>query len=218
MKINYSKIALLSVISCAAVSAQAKDGFSVGVFSSNGTFSHTIERDTGTNETPSITTRAEETDFGYGLSVGYQLPITNSAFIGAELFYQDQDITTRNVNNLLVTELNLTASYGIKLKSGFNVNDKLDIYGFAGQTTLDFDIENTYPFAPPVTNEAADVDEFTIGVGLEYTLNDHWSIVAEYSQLNDSDFDPIPEVAVPGKINDNEVDYSALSFGVTFSF
>jgi len=196
----------------------AADGFSIGINSSNGTFSHTLERNTGSNETPSITTRSEETDVGYGLNLGYQFHLTDDFFLAGEIFYQDQDIRTRNINNLLITELTLNSSYGFKLKSGFDVNDKLAVYGFAGQTTLDFDIDNSYPFAPPLTNDSTDVDEFTIGVGLEYAVTDNWSITAEYNQLNDVSFDPIPEVAVAGKINDNEVDYSALSFGLNYSF
>lgn len=214
-----TKIAALLALSIAGASqAQAKDGFSIGSLVSNGTFSHTIERDTGTNETPSITSRTEETDYGFGISAGYQFHVNENIFLGADVFYQEQDIETRNINNLLITELTLNNSYGIKAKLGVDVNDKLSIYGLLGQTTLDFDIRNSYPFAPPVRTGNTDVDEITIGIGAEYNINDHWSFVAEYNQLNDVSFDPLPEVAVPGKINDNEVDFSSLSFGLNYNF
>jgi opacity protein-like surface antigen len=87
-----------------------------------------------------------------------------------------------------------------------------------GQTTLDFDINNSYPFAPPLRDGDDSVDEITYGIGAEFSINDHWSVTAQYSQLNDVAFDPLPEVAVPGKINDNEVDFSALTFGVNYNF
>jgi len=221
MKLTQTKIAALTVISSIvlATNVQAQDGFSIGVNTSNGTFSHTIERNTGTPEIPSITTRTEETDFGYGINVGYQLRLSDNFYFAGEAFYQGQDIETRNINNILITELTLNSSYGIKLKSGIYVNEQLSIYGFSGVTTLDFDINNSYTFAPPTTQSSADVDEFTVGVGIEYAISDHWSVTAEYSQLNDVSFDPIPEVAFDsGKINNNEVDYSSISFGINYTF
>lgn len=220
MKFAHTKIALITTLGSALLlsNVQAKDGFSIGVNSSTGTFSHTIEREIGSRDTASITTRTEETDIGAGLNVGYRFDLSDDFFVKGELFYQAQDITTRNVNNILITELELNSTYGIKLKSGFNATDKLSIYGFAGQTTLDFDINNSYTFAPPLTNSSADVDEFSVGVGLEYHVSDNWSVGMEYSQLNDVSFDPIPEVAVPGQINDNEVDFSALTFGINYTF
>lgn len=215
-KTKIVSIAALGIVSLSV--AHAKDGFSVGVNSSNGSFSHTIERNTGTNLTPSITTRTEETDFGVGISAGYKFHIADRAYLDAAIFYQEQDIETRNINNLLITELTLNNTYGIKLKSGFDVTDNFSIYGLIGQTTLDFDINNSYTFAPPLRSASIDVDEVTIGAGVEFAYNDHWSIVGEYTQLNDVSFDPIPEVAVPGQINGNEVDYSALAFGINYRF
>ena len=201
-----------------ALPAQAKDGFRIGSTASNATLSHTIERNTGSNTTPSITSLTEETDYGFGLSAGYQFHLTDDFFLGADLFYQDHNVETRNINNLLITELSLNESYGFKIRAGVDVSDKFSVYGLVGQTTLDFDINNSYPFAPPTRSASTDVDEVTFGIGAEYSINDNWSLVAEYNQLNDVNFDPIPEVAVPGQINDNELDFSALSFGVNFNF
>lgn len=206
----------LAITSSTAV--QAKDGFYLNSNLSNSTFSHTIQRDTGTNETASITTRTEETDYGFGINAGYKFHVADSVFLAGEVFYTEQDIETKNTNNLLITELTLNNTYGVKGKLGFDINDRFSVYASIGQTTLDFDINNSYPFAPPLTDDTTDVDELTIGVGAEFMVSDHWGVTVEYAQLNDVSFDPIPEVAVPGKINDNEVDLTALTFGLTYRF
>lgn len=217
---NSKKVAaVLAIISTSAIStAHANDGFSLGVTVGNGTFSHTIERNTGSNTTPSITTRTEESDLAVGLNAGYQINLDNSLYFGIEAFYKEENIQTRNINNLLITELSLENSYGLNLKAGVNVTDKFSIYTLLGQTTLDFDINNSYPFAPPLRDGSESVDEVTYGIGAQFSVNDHWSVTAQYTQLNDVSFDPLPEVAVPGKINDNEVDLTALTFGVNYNF
>jgi len=211
-------LAVTAVLACSVTSAYAKDGFSLGTVTSNATFSHTIERNTGTDTSPSITSRTEESDIAFGLIGGYQFHVSDDFFLGIEAFYNEENIETRNINNLLITELELNNSYGVNLKAGVDVNDKFSVYALLGQTTLDFDINNSYPFAPPLRSGNTDVDEITFGFGAEYEITDKWSFTARYTQLNDVNFDPLPEVAVPGKINDNEVDYSALSFGVNFNF
>lgn len=209
---------IVAIGATSSMTVQAKDGFYLNSNITNSTFSHTIERNTGTNETPSITTRTEETDFGLGLNVGYKFHVIDSVYLAGELFYTNQDIETRNINNLLITDLTLNNTYGIKGKLGFDINEKFSVYAMLGQTTLDFDINNSYPFAPPLTDDTVDVDELTIGVGAEFMVTDKWGVTVEYAQLNDVSFDPIPEVAVPGKINDNEVDLTSLTFGLTYRF
>ena len=215
-----TKIATLIALSSATAftTAHANDGFSIGVNAGNGTFSHTIERNTGTNTTPSITTRTEESDIGYGITAGYQFSVSNDVFFGIEAFYKEESIDSRNINNLLITELSLDNSYGFNLKAGVNVNEKFSVYALLGQTTLDFDINNSYSFAPPTRRGDESIDEVTYGIGAQFAINDHWSVTAQYTQLNDVAFDPLPEVAVPGKINANEVDFSALTFGVNYNF
>lgn len=217
-KTKHSLIALSIAISMTGMNAYAKDGFRIGTVTSNATLAHTIERNTGSNTTPSLSSRVEESDFAFGISAGYQLHITDDFYLGAEAFYQEQNIKSRNLNNLLITELSLDSSYGFKIKAGVDITDKFSIYGLAGQTTIEFDVDNSYPFAPPMRTASRDVDELTIGFGAEYTVTDSLSITAEFSQLNDVNFEPIPEVAVPGKINDNKLDFSNISFGVNYHF
>ncbi|MGH1543733.1 MAG: outer membrane protein [Arenicella sp.] len=197
---------------------QAKDGLYIGSKITNSTLSHSIERNTGSNTTPSISTTNDETDVGLGFNLGYKQHLTDNFYLAGELFYNEEDITTRNLNNLLITEVTLNNSYGFKLRTGIDITDKFSVYSALGITNLDFDLNNSYPFAPPKRSASRSESAFTFGFGGEYQVTDNLSVLAEYSQLNDVDFDPIPEVAVPGKINANELDYSSFTIGVNYAF
>jgi opacity protein-like surface antigen len=201
-----------------STSAFADSGFYIGSHVSNFTLGHSIDRDTGSNTTPSILTLAEESEFGFGIDAGYKFQLNDKVYLAGELFYTDQDIETNNVNNLLRTQLTVNESYGAKIKLGFDITDDFSLYGLVGSTTVDFDIRNSYPFAPPVREASRDISEFIFGLGAEYAITKHISVNAEYSQFNDADFNPIPEVAVPGKINDNEIDFSGFNFGLKYRF
>lgn len=219
IKNNLAMTAVASSLLALSVTAvQAKDGVYIGGSLLNSTLSHTIERNTGTNTSPSITTTSDETDIGFGLSLGYKKHLNDTFYLSGEIFYNEEDVTTRNLNNLLITEVTLNNSYGFKLKSGIDVTNKFSVYSVLGVTTLDVDLNNSYPFAPPKRNASRSESAFNFGFGAAYQVNDKWSVLAEYNQLKDVDFDPIPEVAVPGKINPNELDYSTFVIGVNYAF
>jgi len=201
-----------------AGTATAKDGFYIGGQVLNSSFGHTIQRDTGSADNPSLTTFTEETDVGFGIHGGYKMHVTDDAFLAAELFYNSESAETRNINNMLQTELELNATYGINFKAGVDITERFSMYGIAGATVLDFDIDNSYPFAPPMRSGDATETGLSLGVGFEYQVNSDWSVRGEYVQVSDVDFDPLPEVAVPGKINPNDVDYDSLSLSVSYSF
>ncbi len=207
----------LSMVSNATADA-VNDGFYVTGFVGASSLEHSLQRNTGSNTTPSITTQARETDTGYGLGLGYKLHVANDIFVGAEAFYSSEDTKTTNINNLLQTEVTLESTYGFRLLAGFDITPKASVYGFGGSTVLDFDLRNSYPFAPPVRTASEKESAFTFGVGLAYAVTKNVSVTAEYAQINDVKFDPIPEVAVPGKINRNELDLSTWKLGLAYNF
>lgn len=216
---NLKKTGLAALlISPMSMQVMADDGLYVSVYAKNTTLEHSIERNTGTNTTPSITTQAQESDFGYGLGLGYKMHLDETLFIDIEAFYNDEDVETRNLNNLLITEVSLEATYGVKLKAGFDVNDKFSIYGFVGNTWVDIDLHNSYPFAPPMRQGSETESEVSFGFGASYAVSNKISVIAEYNQVQDVDFDPLPEVAVPGKINPNDLDLSSWKVGLSYSF
>lgn len=196
----------------------AGEGWYIGANIGQSTLSHSIERNTGEASNPSITSLAEESDVAMGLSLGYKIKTSEDTFVAIEGFYSKESAETRNINNMLQTELELNSSYGVNLKAGVEVTPKFSVYALVGATSLDFDIHNSYPFAPPMRSGDADEVGFAIGFGAEYSINKNWSANVEYSRVNDVDFTPLPEVAVPGKINPNEIDFDSFKFGVNYSF
>ena len=215
---NVQKVAVLMAGVAFSLSAAAKDGVYVSGFVLNTTQEHSIERNTGTNTTPSITSLSEETDLGFGLALGYKKHIDEKVFVAVEGFYNKESAETRNLNNLLVTEVDLESTYGVNLKLGFDVTPEFSVYGFIGSTWVDIDLHNSYPFAPPMRSGSETESEVSYGFGISYQLSDQLAVVGEYTQLNDLDFDPLPEVAVPGKINPNELDLSSWKVGLSYSF
>jgi len=217
---THTSAKLMTLLSGAALSvgAAASDGIYATGYLLNTTQDHTLERNTGTNTTPSITTSSEETDVGVGVALGYKTHVNDKVFLAVEGFYNKESAETRNLNNLLITEVELDATYGINLKAGFDITNEFSVYGFIGTTWVDIDLHNSYPFAPPMRQGSETESEFSFGFGVSYRLSDHLSVVGEYTQLNDLDFDPLPEVAVPGKVNPNELDLSSWKVGLSYSF
>ena len=201
-----------------SASALAADGFYAGAKLQSSTFGHELQRNTGAADNPSITTFAEETDVAGGVFLGYKMHVTDDAFVAAELFYNSESASTTNINNMLQTQLELESTYGVNFKAGVDVTEKFSVYGIAGATWLDFDINNSYPFAPPMRSGSTDEVGLSLGAGFEYQVDSAWSVKGEYVQVKDVNFDPLPEVAIPGKINPNEVDYDSLSIAVSYSF
>ncbi len=219
MKITASaKCAAILGLAALSTGVSAKDGIYVSGFLLNTTQDHTIERNTGTNTTPSITTSSEETDVGVGVALGYKMHVNDKVFLAIEGFYNKESAETQNLNNLLITQVELDSTYGVNLKAGFDVTNEFAIYGFIGSTWVDIDLDNSYPFAPPMRSGSETESEFSFGFGASYQLSESLSVVGEYTQLNDLDFDPLPEVAVAGKINPNELDLSSWKVGLTYTF
>lgn len=202
----------------ASINAVAADGFYAGAKVQSSTFGHELQRNTADAANPSITTYAEETDAAVGVFLGYKTHVTDDAFVAAEVFYNAENAQTTNINNMLQTQLELESSYGVNFKAGVDVTNRFSVYGIAGATWLDFDIHNSYPFAPPMRSGDASEAGLSLGAGFEYQLDNQWSVKGEYIQIKDVGFDPLPEVAIPGKINPNEVDYDSLSIAVSYSF
>lgn len=201
-----------------STSALANDGLYIGGHLQSSTLSHSIERNTGVAANPSITSFAKETDAGLGVHLGYKHHLSSDTFVAAELFYTDENTSTTNINNMLQTIVDLNTTYGINVKAGFDVTDKFSLYGIVGATVLDIDLHNSYPFAPPMRNGSTSEVGLALGAGFEFALDKNWSVKGEYTRVNDVDFTPLPEVAVPGKINPNELDYDNLKIAISYSF
>ncbi|MDA9207373.1 outer membrane beta-barrel protein [Octadecabacter sp.] len=218
MKTTVITAAILAVFGTAA----AADGLYVSGTLSAQTFGHEIERNTeaalGAPD-QSFVTRTEDTGAGLGFALGYEQSINSSFYWGAEVFYNASDASSTNINGVLVTDVDVDATYGVRGIFGTNVTDKVQLYAHAGVTQVDFDINNSYTFAPPVTTRSDEETAFSYGFGAAVAVTDNLSVFSEYTQISGVSFDGIPEVAGgTNRVNDNTLDLSSVAVGVKISF
>lgn len=216
-------LALTVALGLPAATAQA-DGFYISSNISATTSGHTLERNGSTPGLPVPDTAgvgfSETTDFSGGLALGYERNIGNGPFfLGAEAFYNFEDASSRNIVGVLATDVSLNASYGARILAGVEVAPKLSLYGHVGYTTLDFDLRNSYTFAPPVRTDSRREGAVSFGAGARYAVNDQFSVFTEFTQVADVSFDGIPEVAGgTGRVNPNRISLNKVSFGVKYDF
>ena len=213
MKIRALSAALIAVMGSVA----AADGLYVSGSISALTFGHEIERNRGTAELSSLT-RTEETGGSLGVALGYEAAINSSLYWGAEAFYNYSDIDSKNINNGLVTEINVNGTYGVRGILGANVTEALQLYAHAGVTQVDFDVRNSYTFDVPVRTRSDDETAFSYGFGAAVKVSDRVSVFGEYTQVSEVDFDGIAEAPPPNSVNPNSLDLSSVALGVKFSF
>lgn len=216
-------IALTTLAMTIAASSVAADGIYVSGKISSLTFGHEIERNTEAalgEVNNSGVTRVEDSDVSGGIALGYEQTIGDGTlYWGAEAYYDAHNGESRNINNVLVTEVALDATYGARVILGANVSDRVRLYTHAGVAQVAFDVTNSYTFAPPVTEESFEETGFTFGVGASVAITEQVAFFTEYTQLTGVDFDGIPEVAGgTGRVNDNQLDLSSLAIGVKYSF
>lgn len=210
-------IAATAAIGSASMSASAGDGFYVSGSVTATDLNHSINRNTGQMDSPSISSFASETDIGLRLGLGYKTHVSEDFFFAVEGFYAWENASTESLNGMLRSTLSLDASYGADARIGYDVSDKFAVYALAGVTYLDFDNDTGYTFAPPMQQLSETEAGFTYGFGAEIQVTERYSIVGEYRITNDVSFTPNPDV-VGGFVNDNQIDHSALRFGLNFSF
>lgn len=218
MKTTAIVAALIAVVGSAATA----EGLYVSGSVQGLSYGHEIERNTGATlvgPDPSAVTRTEDTGVSIGVALGYEQAINPSLYWGAEVFYNGSDASTRNINGVLVTDVDVDATYGVRGILGTNVTDKVQLYAHAGITQVDFDINNSYTFAPPVTSRSEEDTAFSYGFGAAVAVSDRVSVFGEYTQIADVEFNGIPEVAGgTNRVNPNTLDLSSVALGVKISF
>ena len=204
-------------------SVQAEGAYIFGNISSTG-LGHSIERSIDSDAGLPVpdaggVSSVEDSDFAVGIGIGYRADLNEDVFVGVEGFYDRIDNSSRNVNGVLVTDIDLKSSYGIRLLSGVNVNEKFSIYAHIGYTEINYDIRNSYTFAPPVRERSDTEGSLSFGLGADYAFNEKYSVYTQYSQTTDVKFNGIAELAGgTGRVNPNELDLSQLTIGIKYSF
>ena len=199
------------------------NGFSVfgGISSTTQEFNHS--RNTGSNLPnvgagggPSNTVSDQDTGIGFFGGVGYKQEFSNEFFGRVDAFYSTEDANTTIINNVLINEVDLNATYGADIKLGLDVTDKFSVYGLSGLTAYDFDSQISYTFAPPMDAVSETEWAFTYGAGVEIALSDRLSSFGEVRISNDVDF--ATPVDRGGITSQNELDYTVIRSGIRFSF
>lgn len=201
----------------AATAASAADGIYVSGSISATELGHSISRNTGVHEEPSISTLTEETDVSLRLGLGYKHHVTDRAFVAVEAFYSWENGSTRSLNGVLASELDLDATFGGDARFGYDVTENFAVYGLAGVTWVDFDNDTGYTFAPPTQFLSDTQAGFTYGFGAELALSERISLIGEYRITNDISFTPNAD-RVGELVNANSIDLSSMRLGVNFSF
>lgn len=198
-------------------SVHATDGFYVSGSITATDLTHEINRNTGLMDSASISSSASDTNVGLRLGLGYKAHVSENVFVAVEGFYSFENSETENLNGMLVSRVDLDASYGADLRLGYDVTEKFAIYALAGITALDFDNDTAYTFAPPTQELSSTEAGFTYGLGGELQVSPKWSVVAEYRVTKDVSFTPNPD-KVGDFVNPNQLDHGALRLGLNFSF
>jgi outer membrane autotransporter protein len=221
--ISTSILLAATTIGASANAQQALDGFYVSGKIGSSSLNHTIERNIGDTTLPvqdtSGVTTANDAGVSFGGAIGYTYDLTDRFFVGAEGFFNFENANTRNINSVLITDIDLEYTYGGRALLGTHVTDNFSLYAHGGLTVLDFDINNSYTFAPPTTEASGSESAFSYGLGAEVAINENFSLFTEYTMINDVDFAPIAEIAGnTGRINPNDLDLNSLSFGIKYNF
>lgn len=195
----------------------AEDGFYISGSITATELGHSINRNTGDMNSPSISSNVDKTDIGLRLGAGYKTHVTNDVFVALEGFYSFENASTESLNGMLRSTLDLDATYGADFRLGYDITEKFALYALAGLTVLDFDNDTGYTFAPPMQELSETESGFTYGVGAEIQMTDKISLIGEYRITSDVSFTPNPDV-VGGFVNDNYIDHNALRLGVNYSF
>lgn len=204
-------------------SASAETGFYVHGGVNATTLEQVSSRNTGTSDPnsgpvggPSISVSDKDTGASAYLAGGYEYQFSSDFFAAVEVFYADETAETRTFNSVKVTDIELESSYGIDLKFGHNVTDKLSIYGLIGVSQFEFDGKASYTFAPPVDDLSDEETAFVYGGGLEIRFNEKWSTLAEIRLVNDVEFDTPTDRG--GVRSEDELDFSIIRTGLKYRF
>lgn len=221
MTIKLLPVATLAIATLG--SAALADGFYFSGSLQGTTQDHGIERNTAGFELPvpdvGGSSYVSATDAALGIAAGYEFDLGSNFFIGAEAFYNFENAGSRNINGVLVTDVSLESTYGVRLISGVDVTDKFSVYAHAGVTEAEFDVRNSYTFADPVRSGSFSETGFSYGVGASYAVTDRMSIFTELTQVDGIEFDGLPEVAGgTARENPNSLDLAKTAIGVKFNF
>lgn len=223
MKFTYFGTLIIAAGLGSATAASANDGLYISGGINSTTQESFQSRNTGSNlpntgaaDGPSGTVVDKDTGIGFVGGIGYKKQLANDFFASVEGFYSTESADTTTINSVKINNVELDSTYGIDLRLGTNVTDKVAIYGLVGATAHDFDSSLSYTFAPPTDFVSDEVWGLTYGGGVEIGLTDKLSTFGEFRLANDLSFDT--PVDRGGVLAAEDLDYATIRTGFRFSF
>lgn len=222
---NQISAALLIAIGSLGISSAsfAQDGLYVSGGLNNTTIEQGLTRNTGSNgpttgpaDGPSLSSSDRDTSASVFLGLGYRWDLENDYFTAIEVFYADETAETTNINNVLISNVELDSSYGIDFRAGLDVTDRFGVYGLIGATNYRFDSNLAYTFAPPTDFVEQDEWALVYGAGAEIALTNRITGFGEYRISTDVDFDTPRDKG--GIVSENELDFAGLRTGIRYRF
>ena len=100
-------------------------------------------------------------------------------------------------------------SYGLYIKPQYPINKKIKLYGLLGyaQTKISFDNEAAFN---GITNNYTNQSDFSYGAGLDYNINDDWSVFIDMVRYIDK------EISRPEGKYASRVD--SFTMGIVYNF
>lgn len=123
----------------------------------------------------------DNTGFGYGVSAGYDLPLSGGLFVGVQGTFADSD-TKQCDDGCLEAGRDVAAL----VRLGTSVGENSKLYVFGGYANARAEVN--YRDSTGVATLRTDLDGVRLGAGYQYDLNDKFFVKAEYRYTNYESF------------------------------
>ena len=249
MKTDFNKIISVLAISALpafAVADNAFSGFQAGATMGYEDVSMDWEADSimppvlpPTTITPTghDTESLDDSAFAYGVFSGYNFAINEKWIIGAELAFQDSDISDSLDSipgigpNNTSAKVQVNASYLLGVKGGYLINESLMAYSTLSATLTEVESSSACPSDGSLCNPGSparsdkdddDITGWALALGVEKSLTDNLSVRAEYryAELGTAELTAIdmePGEAVGADV-DVDVKSQTLQIGAAYKF
>lgn len=249
MKSNFNKIISILAVSALpafAVADNAFSGFQVGATMGHEEASMDWEADSflapvlppvTISPTGDDSESLDDSAFAYGVFGGYNFAINEKWIIGAELAFQDSDISDSLDSipglgpNNTSAKVQVNASYLLGVKGGYLINESLMAYSTLSATLTEVESSSTCPSDGSLCNPGSpaksskdddDITGWALALGVEKSLTDNLSVRAEYryaelgtAELTAIDMEPGESL---GADVDVEVESQTFVLGAAYQF
>ena len=182
----------------------------------------------------------DDSAFAYGVFAGYNLAISEKVILGFELAFQDSDISDSinfvpgfddGGNNSTSTEVDVNATYLLGVKGGYLLDETTMVYSTLSATKTEVESSSFCPSdgficnpgsAPKSFKDDDDISGWALGVGVEKSLGNNFSVKAEYryADLGTAELSPVTQELGEsfGVEADVEVVSQTLQVGAAYTF